>query len=71
MLIPPVFDIYLGDFLASNKKENMLFVSGEKSKKEELTNFFKTLYDGSSKEYLNGSMMLFIPLTEGTYSSTT
>jgi hypothetical protein len=47
----------------------MLFISGKKSKKEELSNFFKSLYDGSNKEYPNGSMMLFILLTEGTHSS--
>jgi hypothetical protein len=63
---PPIFDIYLGDFLSSGKKTKMLFVSGEKSKQDDLILQFKTLYDGSQKAYPNGSLMLFIPLTDGT-----
>ncbi len=65
----PIIDIYLGDFLASGKKEKMLFVSGEKSKQEELTKFFNILYNGDSKQYHNASMMLFIPFTEGMHMS--
>jgi hypothetical protein len=57
------FDIYISDFLAKGKKNKMLFISSEKSKYEEATVFFKSLYDGSPKAYPNGSMMLFIPLT--------
>jgi hypothetical protein len=44
--------------------------SGE-LKKDILNNFFKNLYNVSTKDYPNGTMMLFIPLTEGTHSSTT
>jgi hypothetical protein len=65
----PIINIYLGDFLASNKKEKMLFISGEKSKINILNNFFKDLYNGASKQYLNSSTMLFIPFNEGTHLS--
>jgi hypothetical protein len=65
----PIIDIYLGDFLASNKKEKMLFISGEKSKISVLNNFFKELYNGASKQYPNSSMMLFIPFNKGTHLS--
>jgi hypothetical protein len=68
--ISPIFDIYLEYFLASNKKEKMLFVSGEKSKAGILSEFFKILYNGNSKKYSNASMMLFIPFNEGTHLST-
>jgi hypothetical protein len=46
---PPIFDIYMGDFLANGKKTKMLFVSSEKSKQQELVDHFKRLYDGSKK----------------------
>jgi hypothetical protein len=65
--LSPVFYLYLGDFLATGKKEKMLFVSGEKSKQEEITEFFKALYNGDSKQYPNASLMLFIPFHEGTH----
>jgi hypothetical protein len=60
----PIFDIYVSDFLASPKKTKMLFVSAEKSKQEKIITFMKELYDGEPKQYPQGSMMLFIPLTE-------
>jgi len=66
---PPVFDLYVSDFIANNKKTKMLFVSAEKSKQEEIVNLFKSIYDGSLKEYPNGSMMLFIPLQENAHTS--
>jgi hypothetical protein len=36
---PPVFDVYLGDFLAGGKKTKMLFISAERSRQEELTSY--------------------------------
>ncbi len=66
---PPVFDIYVSDFLANQKKTKMLFVSAEWSMQEQIITFFKKLYDGKMKEYPQGSMMLFIPLTESTHYS--
>jgi len=48
----------------------MLFISAEKSKQEETDEFFKKLWDGSPKEYPNGSMMIFIPLNSGANVST-
>jgi hypothetical protein len=68
---PPIFDIYLGDFLANGKKTKMLFVSSEKSKQQELVEHFKRLYDGSKKSYPNGSMMVFIPINDGSLASST
>jgi hypothetical protein len=65
----PILDVYLGDFLVANKKEKMLFLSGEKSKAMILTAFFKELYNGSSQGYPNASMMLFIPFNEETHLS--
>jgi hypothetical protein len=59
----------MADFIGTGKKTKMLFVTAEKSKQNELTKFFRELYDGSPKEYPNGAMMIFIPLTEGTVYS--
>jgi len=42
----------------------MLFVSAKRSKQEEVSNLFKTIYDGTKKSYLNGAMMLFLPLSK-------
>jgi hypothetical protein len=39
----------------------MLFISAEKSKADEVTNLFKSIYDGTNKLYPKGSMMLFLP----------
>jgi hypothetical protein len=66
---PPIIDICLGDFLVSNKKEKMLFISGEKSRVPVLNTFFKELYDGRSIQYPNASMMVYIPFHEGTHMS--
>lgn len=64
-----IFDIYVSDFLANQKKTKMLFVSAERSKQEIIIDFFKILYDGEPKQYPQGSMMLFIPLTESSHYS--
>jgi len=64
-----IFDIYISDLIGKGKKTKMLFVSSEKSKYKEATEFFKMLYDGSPKAYPNGSMMLFIPLRDGAGAS--
>jgi hypothetical protein len=66
---PPIFDVYVGDFIASSKKTKMLFVSAEKSRKEEVVSLFKTIYDDTSKSYPNGAMMLFIPTIDIATSS--
>jgi hypothetical protein len=65
----PIFDLYIGDFLAANKKTKMLFISAERWKVPQLTALFKSIYDGKPKAYPNGSMMVFIPFSEGTHSS--
>jgi hypothetical protein len=38
---PPVFDIDVSNFIASQKKTKLLFVSSEKSKQDQIINFFK------------------------------
>jgi hypothetical protein len=44
----------------------MLFITGEKKKQNEIAAHFHALYDGTPKEYPNGTMMIFISLNEGT-----
>jgi hypothetical protein len=44
----------------------MLFITGEKSRQNEIAAYFCTLYDETPKEYPNGAMMMFIPLNKGT-----
>jgi hypothetical protein len=63
---PPIFDFTLSDFNGPSKKTKMIFVNAEKSKQNAVSTFFRTLYDGSPKEYPNGAMMMYIPLNEGT-----
>jgi hypothetical protein len=63
-LHPPIFDLFVGEFNSSSKKTKMLFVSAEKSKQNEVTTLFKDIYDGSQKSYPNGSMMVFIPISD-------
>jgi hypothetical protein len=43
------------------KNQKMLFVSAEKSRKDEVIALFKSIYDCTKKSYPNGAMMLFIP----------
>lgn len=64
---PPVFDIQMGDFMGNNKKTRMLMLSTEKSKQEQVSSFFKNLYDGTPKEYPNGTMMVYIPIADGVH----
>ncbi len=47
----------------------MLFITGEISRQNEIAAYFHNLYDGTPKEYPNGTMMLFIPLNKGTIYS--
>jgi hypothetical protein len=68
--VAPIFDIYIGDFLAAGKKTKMLFVSAERSRQEEVSNLFKASYDGTQKAYPNGANMLYIPINDGTLNST-
>ena len=43
----------------------MIFVTGERSKQEEIREVFKLIYDGTPKSYPCGEMMLFIPTRNG------
>jgi hypothetical protein len=47
----------------------MIFVSTEKTKTEEVSNLFRTIYDRKPKAYPNGAMMIFIPMNEDTQYS--
>jgi hypothetical protein len=67
---PPIFEIYVGDFNTAGKKSKMLFVSAEKSRKDEVITLIKSIYDGTKKSYPNGAMMLFIPTHDSATSST-
>lgn len=64
-----IFDIYVGNFNTSGNRTKMLFVSAEKSKQEEVSSLFKTIYDGTKKSYPNGSMMLFLSFKDMNTSS--
>jgi hypothetical protein len=47
----------------------MLFLSTEKSRQEEVSHLFKSIHDGTQKNYPNATVMLFIPLQEIKLSS--
>jgi hypothetical protein len=64
-LHPPIFDLFISEFIANGKKTKMIFMSTEQSKAQETVTLFKQLYDGRPKTYPNGYMMLFILLLEG------
>ncbi len=44
---PPIFDLFVSDFIASRKKSKKVFVSTEQSKAIKTINLFKSIYDGS------------------------
>jgi hypothetical protein len=66
---PPIFDLYTADFNASGKKTKIIFVSTERSRQEEVSSLFKTIYNSTKNCYPNGSMMLFVPSTDLTSSN--
>jgi len=59
---PPVFQLTRGDFRGPQKSTKMIFIQAERSTQHLVGEFFSKMYDGSSKPYPNGIMMLFIPL---------
>jgi hypothetical protein len=66
---PPIFNLYLSDFIASGKKTKMIFVSAEQSRFQEVSDIFKNIYDGTPKAYPNGCMMVFVPFANGNQES--
>jgi hypothetical protein len=62
---PPAIHLTKGDFKGPNKSTKMIFVCAERSKQIEAAPILLALYDGTSKEYPNGIMLLFIPLHNG------
>ncbi len=64
---PPIFDIYVSDFNAPSKKNAVCIC--QNTRQERVSNLFKSIYDGTKKNYPNGSMMLFIPIQDTKLSS--
>ncbi len=62
MQTPPIIQLSKGDFRGPKKSTKMIFVHTERAKQHEVGKVFSKLYDGTSKQYPNGIMMLFIPL---------
>jgi len=60
---PIIVDLIVKSFKSPGKSTEMIFVRTERSKKEETTKFFLTLYDGTPKRYPRGDMLFFIPVT--------
>lgn len=58
----PVIQLTRGEFRSSKKSKKMIFVHAEKSKQNDVACVLTKIYDGTSKAYPNGNMMLFIPL---------
>jgi len=61
---PPIIHLTKSDFLGPEKSTNMIFVCSGRSKQVEVGDFFSRLYNGTSKDYPNGIMMLYIPLND-------
>jgi hypothetical protein len=59
---PPVIQLTRGEFWSSKKSKKMIFIHTKKSKQHDVTQVLTRIYDGTSKAYPNGNMMLFIPL---------
>jgi hypothetical protein len=60
-----LFDLILRRFRSTTKTTMMIFVTAERSKQETVREAFKTIYDGTSKAYPRGEMLLFIPIKHG------
>jgi len=60
---PIIIDLIVKPFKSPGKSLDMIFVRSEQSKKEETTQFFLKLYDGTPKRYPRGYMLFFIPVT--------
>lgn len=62
---PIIFDLILRNFRGTKKSTPMIFVSAERSKQEIVRETFKSIYDGTAKEYPRGEMLFFIPTRNG------
>jgi hypothetical protein len=70
---PIIIDFVIKPFRSPGKSADMIFVRSERSKKEEATQFFLKLYDGTPKRYPRGDMLFFIPVSsklEAEYTDT-
>jgi hypothetical protein len=67
---PPIFSLFVSNFIAAGKKTKMIYVSVEQSKAMETSDLFKKIYDGEPNAYPNGYMMLLIPLIDGQQPTT-
>jgi hypothetical protein len=59
---PPVLQLTRGEFQNPKKSKKMIFIHTEKFKQHEVAEVLTKIYDGTSKAYPNGNMMLFIPM---------
>ena len=60
---PIIIDLVIKPFRSPRKSADMIFIRSERSKKEEATQFFLKLYDGTPKQYPRGDMLFFIPVS--------
>jgi hypothetical protein len=60
---PIIIDLVIKPFKSPGKSADMIFVRSERSKRDEATQFFLKLYDGTPKRYPRGDMLFFIPVT--------
>jgi hypothetical protein len=60
---PIIINLIVKPFKSPGKSIDMIFIRSERSKKEETTQFFLKLYDGTPKRYSRGDMLFFIPVT--------
>jgi len=58
----PIIQLTRGEFRSQKKSKKMIFIHTEKSKQHEVAKTLSKMYDGTSKAYPNGIMLLFIPL---------
>ena len=59
---PPIIQLTRGEFHGPKQSKKMIFVQTERTKQHEVAQVFTKIYVGTSKNYPNGNMMLFIPI---------
>jgi hypothetical protein len=59
---PIIIDLVVKPFHSPGKFFKMIFIHTEYSRKEPTRSFFLSMYDGTTKQYPRGDMLLFIPI---------
>jgi len=59
---PPIIQLTQGEFHGPKQSKKMIFIHTERPKQHEVAQVFTNFYDGTSKNYPNGNMMLFLPI---------